>query len=134
MSKKTTKISNGVNKKLLKELKEKLEKEKTNIEQQLKSFATKDKKLKGDWDTRFPQWDGDSGSSALERAADQVEEYSNLLPLEYNLETRLRDINLALEKIKSRKYGKCEKCGKEIRIERLKVYPEARLCLKCEKK
>lgn len=123
-----------MDKKIIKELKQKLEKEKAAIEKELEKFADKDKKLKGDWDTRFPQWNGDSGSSALERAADQVEEYSNLLSLEYNLEMRFRDIDLALEKIAKDKYGKCEKCGKEIKIERLKVYPAARFCMKCEKK
>lgn len=120
--------------KLIQELKEKLEKEKGGIEKDLSKFAEKDKNLKGDWDTRFPHWDGDSGSSALERAADQVEEYGNLLSLEYKLETRLKEINLALEKIKKGAYGKCENCGKEIKEERLKIYPAARLCLNCEKK
>lgn len=122
-----------MNKGLLKELKEKLEKEKAIIEKTLGRFAKKDKRLKGDWDTIFPKWDGDSGSSALERAADQVEEFSNLLSLEYNLETHLKNINLALEKIKKIDYGKCEKCRKEIKKGRLKICPEARFCLKCEK-
>ena len=122
-----------MNKKLAQELKEKLGKEKEGIEKDLSKFAKKDKSLKGDWDTRFPHWDGDSGSSALERAADQVEEYSNLLSLEYELETRLKEIILALEKIKKGTYGKCENCGKGIKEERLKVYPAARLCLKCER-
>jgi DnaK suppressor protein len=132
MSKKTTKISNGVNKKL-QELKEKLEKEKINIEKELKRFAKKDKKLKGDWDTIFPHWDGDSGSSALERAADEVEEYSTLLPIEYSLESKLKNINLALEKIKKGNYGICEKCGQQIPLGRLKISPEARFCLKCKR-
>ena len=123
-----------MNKGLLKESKEKLEKERETIVKALKRFAKKDVKLKDDWDTIFPKWGGDSGSSALERAADQVEEFSNLLSLEYNLETRLKNINLALEKIKNRGYGKCELCGREIRKERLKICPEARFCLKCEKK
>jgi len=123
-----------MDKKLLKELEEKLEKEKAIIERTLGRFAKKDKRLKGNWDTIFPKWDGDSGSSALERAADQVEEFSNLLSLEYNLETRLKNINLALEKIKKTDYGKCENCGREIKKERLKICPEARFCLKCEKK
>jgi DnaK suppressor protein len=122
-----------MNKGLLKESREKLEKEKAIIEKTLGRFAKKDKRLKGDWDTIFPKWGGDSGSSALERAADQVEEFSNLLSLEYNLETHLKNINLALEKIKKKSYGKCEICGREIRKERLKIYPEARFCLKCEK-
>lgn len=122
-----------MNEKIIHELKDKLEKQKARIEQQLKSFAEKDEKVKGDWDTRFPKFDGgETGSAALEKAADEVEEYSALLPLEHNLETSLRNIDLALEKIQKRQYGKCEKCGKEIPAERLKAFPEARFCLKCQ--
>jgi DnaK suppressor protein len=50
------------------------------------------------------------------------------------MELRLVDVNSALEKIKKGTYGKCENCGKDIDIERLKVYPEAKFCVKCEKK
>jgi DnaK suppressor protein len=34
----------------------------------------------------------------------------------------------ALEKIARNEYGLCEKCGKEIDLERLKVAPEAEYC------
>jgi len=122
-----------MDKKLLKELKEKLEKEKSQIEEELKKFAKKDEKLKGDWDTRYPKWDGEAGSSSLETMADELEEYESLLPVEHVLELKLRDIDSALEKIKKEKYGICEKCGKEIEIERLKAIPEAKFCLKCKK-
>lgn len=120
-------------KKLLKELKEKLEKQKSSIEAELGRFAKKDEKLKGDWDTKYPKFNGGAGSQALEDAADQVEEYVTLLPIEHNMELRLQNINLALEKIKKGNYGKCEKCGKKIAEERLKIYPEARECGRCEK-
>jgi RNA polymerase-binding transcription factor DksA len=111
-----------MDKNLEKELKEKLEKEKISIEDQLKKFATKDDKLAGDWDTRFPKLDDNmNGSSGLEAAADEVEEYSTLLPVEYSMELRLKNIDSALEKIKNGKYGMCENCGKKIPIERLKV-------------
>jgi RNA polymerase-binding transcription factor DksA len=124
-----------MDKKLLNQLKEKLENEKSNIESQLEKFAKKDDKVKGDWDTRFPSFDGgESGSAALEKAADEVEEYSTLLPIEHNLETQLKDINLALDKMAKGIYGKCEKCQEEIGTERLKAYPEARFCMKCEGK
>ena len=122
-----------MNKKLLLELKQKLEKERAMTEEQLKRFAKKDKKLKGDWDTRFPHWGGEAGGAGLEKAADEVEEYEALLPVEYSLELKLKNINLALEKIKKDKYGMCEKCGKKIDERRLKIYPEARICLKCKK-
>lgn len=126
-------------KKLLTTLKEKLEKEKIALEEQLSTFAKKDPHLKGDWDTKFPNFDGEFGGAALEQAANEVEEYGVRLPVEFALELRLRDINLALEKIKKAakgrlSYGKCEKCGKKIKEKRLKIYPEARLCMKCQKK
>ncbi len=123
-----------MNKKLLEELKQKLEKEKLLIEKELRGIAKKDEKLKGDWDTRFPKWDGEAGSSSLETMANEVEEYSTLLPIEQILELKLRDIDLALEKIKKGEYGICEKCGKEIDENRLKIYPEARYCLNCKNK
>jgi len=124
-------------KRLLKELKEKLEKEKSSLEEELSKIAEKDPNLKDDWDSKFPSFDGEFGGAALEIGADEVEEYDARLPVEYSLETRLRDINLALRKIKrgkEGKYGKCENCGKKIDEKRLKIYPAARLCLKCQKK
>lgn len=122
-----------MNKKLLEKLKEKLKKERSSLEEQLQGFAEKDKKLKGDWDTKFPRFNGDSSASGhLEEMADEVEEYESLLSVEYALETRLRDVNLALKKIKKGKYGKCEKCGKKILEARLKVNPSARTCTKCK--
>jgi len=123
-----------MNKKLVHQLKQKLESEKTAIEEQLKKFAKKDEKLPGDWDTVFPKYNGgEAGDAALEKAADEIEEYSTLLPIEYSLELRLKNIDLALEKIKKGKYGVCEKCKKEIPTDRLRVSPEARFCLKCQK-
>ena len=122
-----------MNSKLLSDLKEKLAKEKAIIEKNLKRFAEKDKKLPDDWDTKFPKWNGESGSSAMETAADEVEEYANRLPIEYNLELKLRDINLALKKMKAKKYGICEKCKKAISQARLKISPETRFCKKCHK-
>ena len=116
----------------LKKIKEKLETERKTIEEELRRFAKEDKKLKGDWDTEFPKFDGGAGGQMLEDEAGEVEEYVTKLPIEYSLETRLRDINLALEKIKTGGYGKCEKCGKSIPKERLEVCPEARTCTKCK--
>ncbi len=137
-----------MNKKNAEELKQKLEKEKIALEEQLKKFATKDEKMEGDWDTRFPKLDSNvSGSASLEAAADEVEEYSTLLPQEHSMELKIQNINLALEKIrtcfqqnlvsspgseiKNCQYGVCEKCKKEIPIERLNVSPESKFCLGC---
>jgi len=124
--------------KLLKQLKQKLEENKASIEKELKTFAKKDPKMKGDWDTIFPKL----ADSNIEEAAEEVEQYSTRLPVEYSLELKLKDIETALQKINKTKlisgsnkikYGICEKCGKTISIERLKIYPEAKTCQKCHK-
>src|SRR3990167_1577842 len=112
-----------MDKQLINELKNKLEKEKTAMEEQLRGFADKDPNLKGDWDSKFPKFNGEFGGAALESAADEVEEYGSRLSVEHSMELKLRDINAALDKIGSGKYGKCEKCGKEIDGKRLVVNP-----------
>lgn len=122
-----------MNKELLKQLESKLKEKKQTIQKELEKFAKKDKKIEGDWDTRFPKWNGEVGSAALEKAADEVEEYESLLSIEFTLEKKLRDIQKALDKIRKGEYGLCEKCEKSISPERLKVIPEAKFCKKCRK-
>lgn len=43
----------------------------------------------------------------------------------------LRDIDLALDKIKNKTYGICEMCDEPIAIARLKVKPHATYCINC---
>ncbi|OGZ18079.1 MAG: hypothetical protein A2Z78_01775, partial [Candidatus Nealsonbacteria bacterium RBG_13_36_15] len=103
-----------MDKKIIQGLKERLERDKENVEKELSSFAKKDDKLTGDWDTKYPHFGGGAGGERLEQAADMVEEYVTLLPIEASLELKLQAINSALEKIKNGNYGKCEKCKKAI--------------------
>lgn len=117
---------------LLKELREKLEASKKELEETLGAFATKDPDLKGDWDTRMPDF-GPSNLGDLEQESDKMEEYENKLPVEHGLEIKLRDVNLALKKIGDGAYGVCEKCGKLIEEERLRVVPEALTHIHCPK-
>jgi DnaK suppressor protein len=112
-------------KKLVEELKERLEKEKKSLEKELEGFAKKDDSPKGDWETKYPNRE----NGTMEEEADEVQEYGNMLPVEHSMELKLRDVNAALEKIKNGNYGVCEKCGKEIEIERLKAVPEAKFCM-----
>ena len=123
-----------MNQKQIQEFKERLEKEKKAVEEQLEGIAKKDQNLKDDWDSKFPKLNGEFGGAALEVGADEVEAYGNRLPVEFALELKLRDINAALGKLKKDGYGKCENCGKKIDEKRLEIYPEARLCMKCRGK
>jgi len=118
-----------MDKKILEQLKEKLENEKSAIEKELGSFATEDQHQKDNWNTRYPNRE----MGNMEEEADEMQEYDNMLSVEHNLELRLKDINLALEKIERGDYGKCENCQKEIGEERLLANPEAKLCMDCNK-
>jgi RNA polymerase-binding transcription factor DksA len=112
-------------KKLIDELKQKLEAIKDSIIKELETFASQDPNLKHNWDTKYPnREDGDK-----EEEADEVQEYDNKLSVEYSLESKLKDVNSALEKITNGTYGICEKCGKEIEIDRLQAVPEAKVCM-----
>ncbi|MFH0907015.1 MAG: TraR/DksA C4-type zinc finger protein [bacterium] len=121
-----------MDKELQKQQQTKLETEKNKITKDLKVFAKKDPKIKGNWLTRFPFFR--NTHSHKDESAEEIEGYENLLPVEHTLELRLQDIDIALEKIKKGKgYGKCEKCNKNINPKRLEIVPEARVCMKCGK-
>jgi RNA polymerase-binding transcription factor DksA len=121
-----------MDKKTLKEIEEKLKKEKALLKEDLLKFADKDKKLPNDYDTRFPDLGG--RSSTPDESAEELETYENLLAIEYALESRLKEVAEALEKINNDNYGRCEVCKKNIEIGRLKANPAAKSCLSCAKK
>lgn len=74
--------------------------------------------------------DVDSG----EEESDESEEFGTQLSIAQTYKERLADVEAALRKIEKRKYGICEKCGKKISLDVLKVAPESRLCKECKKK
>jgi len=113
----------------LENFKKRLEEEKKKIIEELNSFATKEPQREN-WNANFPEF---NGSAAREEEVDEVEEYSTLLSLEISLEKKLKEINAALERIEKDSFGVCEKCKKEIEIERLKANPAERYCKNCAK-
>jgi len=121
-----------MDKKILSQLKKKLEKEQILLKKDLLGFADKDKKMPDDYDTRFPDFGGRSSSS--DENANEIEAYENLLAVEYVLELRLRDVGETLKKIKEDDYGNCEICKKRIELNRLKANPAAKTCLTCNNK
>ncbi|PIP17034.1 MAG: hypothetical protein COX44_02065 [Candidatus Portnoybacteria bacterium CG23_combo_of_CG06-09_8_20_14_all_37_13] len=113
----------------LKKIKKQLERERKAINRELKRFTKRDGKLKNDYDTIFPDLGTASDANAIE-----VTIYSDTLPVEYNLETRLLAINKALERIKNKTFGFCTNCKKPIEEKRLEIVPEIELCLICKQK
>lgn len=50
------------------------------------------------------------------------------------LDKKIIQVRKALARIKLGSYGICEECGEMINTDRLMVYPEATICVKCEKR
>lgn len=104
-------------------LKERLLEEKKRLEGELSRFADSTGTA-GSYETRIE----DMGTDPDENAS-EVEEYVDNLGLEQNLESQLRDVTLALEKMDHGTYGVCEVTGDEISRERLEAYPAARTAI-----
>ncbi len=119
-----------MNKEQISELKNKLEKSKKSLEEMLGEFARKNKSTdqEQDWETVYPK----SDRVNIEEKADEVEEYSSLLPVEHALEVKLKKINEALKKISEGSYGECEKCQKKISYKELLITPETKNCKDCQ--
>lgn len=112
-------------KNVIEELKSSLIDEKSRIEGEINKIASKNPQ-EGGYETKF----NEIGSGEDENAS-EVEEYTDNLALEKTLEKQLKNIGEALAKIEAGTYGLCEKCGKEIDVDRLRAYPSAKNCMNC---
>ncbi|MGB5749387.1 MAG: TraR/DksA C4-type zinc finger protein [Desulfobacterales bacterium] len=67
--------------------------------------------------------------------AAQKEDLAQLIhKLDERGKEEIGEIEIALNRMSSGSYGKCELCGKSIPFKRLKVLPATRLCLICAQK
>lgn len=106
---------------------QKLRERKTQLETELKAFASKNPHASGDWQTRY----ADVGRSEDENAA-EVTIYSDNLSLERTLEKELRDVTNALSRIEGGTYGTCRYCSKPIDEKRLLARPTSSACIACK--
>jgi DnaK suppressor protein len=83
--------------------------------------------------------DKESINSFQNDAGDFADSASNIYEKELHMDLSeknkkmLMEIEEALSKIENGSYGKCERCGEDISIERLKAIPFAKRCIKCER-
>ena len=98
----------------LKEYKTKLERERILVSDEIK---------KTDEPVSFGD-DVDHG----EEETDRSEEVGNRMAIAQDLQNRIAEIDIALEKIKNGAYGVCERCEKQIELELLDIDPESRFC------
>jgi RNA polymerase-binding transcription factor DksA len=105
------------------ELKSQLEAEKARLEKELGMIANPTG-TPGGYETRFEDLGREEGDSETE-----TEQYVDNIAVENTLEQKLQDVIDALGRIESGSYGKCEKCGEEISLDRLRAYPSAKVCM-----
>ena len=74
-------------------------------------------------DVAFDHGFADSGQATAEKA--------RLLSVAEALLETLHEVDAALKRIGSDRFGKCESCGADIPAERLEARPHARLCVSC---
>jgi DnaK suppressor protein len=58
-------------------------------------------------------------------------DWSRLVGMRGATLARLAEVDRALERLADGSYGTCSTCGREIPLPRLRVRPEARLCVGC---
>ena len=58
--------------------------------------------------------------------------HARVSAIKEQLDKKMIQTKKALARVKIGKYGICEECGKMIDTDRLMIYPEATLCVKCE--
>ena len=107
----------------LEELREVLEIDKENLEEELAAHGRVQSDT-GDWQGASSGFEGQE--SDPNDVADQIEELATNVPLVEELEERHLDVTEALEKMDEGVYGLCEVCGEPIPLDRLKANPSAR--------
>ncbi|MDD4803743.1 MAG: TraR/DksA C4-type zinc finger protein [Candidatus Pacebacteria bacterium] len=110
-----------------KKYKEKLEKELSLVESEMKEIARKNPSNPKDWEA--VETDMDSAGADANEVADEMESFEENQGIVRELEPQYNDIKIALKKIEDGTYGICEVGGEEIPEDRLDANPSARTCI-----
>jgi len=73
-------------------------------------------------------------NAAVDADAQEQVGHAQIEAFRREVDRKLIQIRKALTRIKIGKYGICEGCGRMIDTDRLMVFPDATLCVTCEKK
>lgn len=104
------------------DIKEKLLKNKADLEATLVSLRENERIEADDWKTLI-----EIGDEAHENQEGLAHEEQEKL-----LEKQIRRVNQALDDLDNNRYGICNKCEGKISEDRLKVRPAAQYCLSCQ--
>ena len=95
-----------------------LEGEKVRLEGELATIGRRNPDNKSDWEAVEPA-DLNTDQAEEGEVAESMEVFENNTAILAQLETQLKEVNDALQKMDEGKYGICEVCGKEIEEDRL---------------
>lgn len=82
----------------------------------------------------FKNVDRISDNAAPDADAAEQEGHARTTAIKNQIDRKIIQTRKALARVKLGQYGICENCGKIIDTDRLMIYPEATLCVKCESK
>ena len=108
--------------------KELLEEEKTKLEAELGGIGRVNPDNPKDWEPT-PEASDTNADADKNVQADAREEFEARNAVEVTLESRLINVNKALDKIEADTFGKCEIDGNEIEEARLEANPAASTCI-----
>ena len=110
-----------------KKIKEKLEKERDILLEQMKDMGKLNPET-GEWEAT-PE-ERDYQESDQNDMADRFEDFEERSSMIKDLEPRLKNILNALKKLNRESFGKCEVCKKNIEGTRMEANPAAKTCKK----
>lgn len=99
---------------------------------QLKQLEARRKSIEGEDPFDIPGRTHDN--AAVDTDAEEQFGHARVEAINEQLDRKIIQTRKALARIKIGKYGICSNCGNMIDTDRLMIYPEATLCVKCEKK
>jgi DnaK suppressor protein len=118
-------MARKISKTEIKKIKEKLLKDRIEIVKRVEELKRNDP---------FQDPDHASDNAAVDTDVREQVSHDTIEAQIKSLNTKLKNIDLAVEKMHKNKYGLCEKCNSQIINKRLRLIPEARFCISCEQK
>lgn len=111
-------------KNILQAIRTRLEQEKKQATVHLESINKEDP---------FSDPDRLSDNASIDTEAKEEAGHDRIEAIKRAISRRLQRIERALKRLKKGGYGVCERCGKPIELQRLKIMPTATLCVTCER-
>jgi DnaK suppressor protein len=112
-------LKKGIDSKTLARFKKILLKEREEIVGEVKQIFESSKEM------------GQDGIQDIGDEAANIYNKQVLLSLNENEQVRLKEVDEALDRIKTGSYGVCEECGGPISLKRIEVRPVAKYCVPC---